>query len=150
MLKHYPFRYWFVVAAALGAASASVWGASADNISAQQRYKQESAYCMSGQSHQSRATCLREARNALNDAKRGRLDNAQQSAFHRNALARCDVLPVEDRADCAARVEGRGVVSGSVEGGGIYKETATVEIGTPADATPIGGPSEASQQQPGP
>ncbi|MED5621853.1 hypothetical protein [Ideonella sp. BN130291] len=120
-------------------ATCAAWAAG-NQSAAEQRYQQEKARCMSGQSQQDRATCLKEARNALAEARRGRLDNGQQAAYKRNALARCQALPAQDQADCVARAEGRGTVSGSVEGGGLYKETTTVQIGTPpaagSNATP--------------
>jgi hypothetical protein len=91
---------------------------------AQARYQQERAACISGQSHQDRATCLREAEAALQDAKRGRLGDGQ-SAYEQNRLARCDSLPPADRNDCVRRMRGEGTASGSVESGGVYRELRT-------------------------
>ena len=57
-------------------------------------------------------------------AKRGRLGDGQ-SSYEQNRLARCDRLPAGDREDCVRRMHGEGTVSGSVEGGGIYRELRT-------------------------
>ncbi len=88
---------------------------------AQARYQQDRAACISGQSSQDRATCLREAGAALREAKRGRIGDGQ-SAYEQNRLVRCDGLPAGDREDCLRRMQGEGTVSGSVESGGIYRE----------------------------
>jgi hypothetical protein len=101
--------------------------------SADARYQAEVARCNSGQSQQDRDTCLKEARNARADAARGRLDNGQQGRYDANAMARCDNLPPADKADCVGRMHGQGSVSGSVEGGGLYREKVTVEPAAPAD-----------------
>jgi hypothetical protein len=102
------------------------WAAGNQGLSeAQQRYNQERARCMSGQSHQDRATCLQEAGAALDESKRGGLAT-QKSALPQNATARCDAQPVADRADCVARIQGAGAASGSVEGGGVIRQTETV------------------------
>ncbi len=96
-------------------------------------YQQERAACTNGGSHQDRATCLREAAAARGEAKRGHLTDS--TSYDENALARCNALPPSDRQDCAKRVHGQGVVSGSVEGGGVYRETTTTVIGTPQPST---------------
>jgi hypothetical protein len=96
-------------------------------------YEQEVARCNSGQSQQDRATCLKEARNAHAEALRGRLDDHQQPRYDANAVARCDRLPPADKPDCIDRMHGKGSVSGSVEGGGIYRETVTVVPAGPQD-----------------
>jgi hypothetical protein len=93
---------------------------------AQTRYRQDRAMCESGQSHQDRATCLREAGAALDEAKRGRLNDGQ-AQYRQNALIRCDALPTEERNACQARMEGQGVTRGSVAEGGIYRELVTRE-----------------------
>ena len=61
---------------------------------------------------------------ALQEARRGRLDDGD-AQFERNRLLRCDRQPAEDRPDCVRRMNGEGVTSGSVEGGGIYRELVT-------------------------
>jgi hypothetical protein len=99
--------------------------AAAVNMSdAQARYRQERANCMSGQSHQDRATCLQEAGAALQEAKRGLLDDGQ-SAYEQNRRMRCEVHQAGDRDDCLRRMRGEGTITGSVEGGGIYRELRT-------------------------
>ena len=41
------------------------------------------------------------------------------------------MLPSGERADCEYRVRGGGTARGSVEAGGIYRETVTREIPAP-------------------
>ena len=90
----------------------------------------ELAACNSGQSQQSRETCITEVRNA-NAAKRaGKLDNSG-SQFKKNALARCDVFNGEEQIACQARVVGYGDAAGSVAGGGVIRQVETVVV--PAD-----------------
>ena len=92
---------------------------------AQARYRQDMAACNSGQSSQGLDTCRLEARNALADARRGGLNDAP-GTHTSNALQRCDGLPANDRNDCESRVRGEGRSEGSVDGGGIIRETVTV------------------------
>ena len=104
---------------------AGMAAAAGDSLAeAQARYQQDRAACMSAQSQQDRATCLREADAALQEAKRGRSGDAQGS-YEQNQLLRCDRLAAGDREDCRRRMRGEGTVSGSVEGGGIYRELRT-------------------------
>jgi hypothetical protein len=99
--------------------------AAGGNLSeAQARYQQDRAACNSGQSYQDRATCLREAGAALQEAKRGRIGDGQNS-YEQNRLVRCDRVAEGDREDCLRRMRGEGTVSGSVESGGIYRELRT-------------------------
>lgn len=54
--------------------------------------------------------------------------------YERNALARCQALPSQDRAECEARVR-QGSTSGSVRDGGVLREHRTVvPAATPAPA----------------
>lgn len=85
------------------------------------RYQSERAVCMTGQSNQDRATCLKEAGAALKEAKMGRL-SSDQSAFKQNALLRCNALPADERAACQRRIEGDGTTTGSVRDGGLLRE----------------------------
>ncbi|MDX3905487.1 MAG: hypothetical protein QHC78_07340 [Pigmentiphaga sp.] len=134
--KHYASRLAMV---ALGAILLSSAQAASGPEAA---YKEEVARCNSGKSGQDRATCMREAGAALQEARRGRTGGAADaSAYERNRTQRCNALPEADRPACIARVEGRGTVTGSVEGGGLLREYR--EVVTPAPASPArpSGPS---------
>jgi hypothetical protein len=87
-------------------------------------YQSEVQACMQGKTAEDQATCLKEARNAQADRKRGALDSGAN--YQANARARCNVLNGEDRAACEARMMGYGTVSGSVAGGGMIREVETV------------------------
>lgn len=109
-------------------------GSSAELSAARARYAQEVALCKSGRSHQDRATCLQEAGAALAEAKRGALDKGTAD-LAANRILRCDPLPADQRKDCIARMQGQGTTSGSVEGGGIYRELVTRETGAASAPT---------------
>jgi hypothetical protein len=96
-------------------------------IDASGSYQQEVNSCMTGKTQQDQATCLREARNAQADKKRGVLDNAG-AEFQANAAARCDALAGEEKAACQARLMGFGNTTGSVAGGGVLREVETVVL----------------------
>jgi hypothetical protein len=116
-------------------ASASALAASkTDSSDAAARYRQERAVCMSGQSNQDQATCLREAGAAYAQAKKGNLGD-DPAPYKANASKRCERLPDPDRRDCMARMDGQGTTSGSVAAGGISRELVTRETVAPAAAT---------------
>jgi hypothetical protein len=120
-----------IASAALGCGSAMA-ATKGDGIDAVVRYQQDRADCVSGQTGEDRATCLREAGAAFAQAKQGMLDDGQSmSQFQRNALQRCQPLPDEDRLACRARMQGMGTISGSVEGGGILRELVVEHVGAP-------------------
>lgn len=102
---------------------------------AQATYQRERAACLSGQTHQDRATCLKEASAALAESRRGGLT----AASGLNA-ERCNALDGSDRAACVARMNGAGVVKGSVEGGGLYRELTVREV------MPAGSPPQQRQE----
>lgn len=146
-----------LVAVAL-AAGVALWAspyASAEMSSAeaQARYQQERARCISGESGQDYATCLREAGAALQAARRGQLDDAD-ATYRSNALERCKALPPDEAKDCRDRMRGQGTSSGSVKGGGIYREKTTTEtrVLEPAPAsspvTPVTVPAPAPAPAP--
>ena len=110
---------------ALACAPAAWSAGNKPHSEAQQAYNQERARCMSGQSQQDRATCLREAGAALAESKRGGLTTGSGSALDRNATARCDAQPAADKAACVARIQGAAAVSGTVESGGVIRKTET-------------------------
>ena len=114
---------------AVGAATAQVaiadtsfpGTASIDNTG---NYRSEVNSCLTGHTQQSRADCLKEARNAAADKSRGRLETYGMNEQH--ATARCDVhTNASDRAACEARMLGAGSVEGSVAGGGLIREVET-------------------------
>ena len=116
---------------ALGAASTQVASIAGTDLSGTAgidntgSYQSEVQSCLSGKTQQDQATCLREARNAQADKKRGVLDNS--GALQANAMGRCDVFTAsEDKAACQARRMGYGSVEGSVAGGGLIREVETV------------------------
>lgn len=111
---------------AMTAATAQV-ATGTTGIDASGNYQQEVQACLSGRTQQDQATCLREARNAQAEKKRGALENAD-GHFQANAAARCDVLAGEEKAACQARMMGYGSTSGSVAGGGLLREVETVVL----------------------
>ncbi len=95
--------------------------------SAQATQRAERAACMSGQSQQDRATCLKEVAAAYAESRRGGLTTGD---FQGNAVARCDAQPASEREACRALARGEGTSSGSVEQGGVIRERRTVTPGT--------------------
>jgi DNA-binding IclR family transcriptional regulator len=90
------------------------------------RHKAELAACNNGQTQQTRAACLDEARSAYAEAVRGELGDGMP-ADRSNTSKRCDALSGDNRSACEARMQGQGTTSGSVEAGGIYRELVTTE-----------------------
>ncbi|HEX7892515.1 MAG TPA: hypothetical protein VF522_24395 [Ramlibacter sp.] len=113
---------------AMGAATAQVatdksfpGAAGIDNSGS---FRSEVQACMSGHTQQSRADCLKEARNASAEKQRGRLET--YGAHEEHASSRCDVhMTTDDRAACRARIAGMGEIEGSVAGGGLLREVET-------------------------
>jgi len=126
-LRHRAIRLfaaavWLAIPAAFAAEPAS--SPSARQADADAQYQRDRSLCLTGLTHQDRGACLREAAAARDEARRGRLvDEQGPTQYLENALLRCRPLPADDRADCEARARGEGTVRGSVEGGGIYRET---------------------------
>lgn len=104
-------------------------------------YQQARQACLNGQTYESKEVCLKEAAAAAGEAKKGNLTDTPDR-YRQNALARCNGLPPDDRDACVRRVEGDGTTSGSVGGGGVYRETRTIvtEPASPSTA-PAGMPS---------
>lgn len=127
---------------AAGSAGAATAPASA---AAQARFQQERAACLNGQSNQDRATCLREASAALAEAKRGGLHSSGANLAD-NQRKRCDSLSGDERSACIQRMQGAGSSSGSVAGGGIYRELVTTQPA--ASAAPAPGSSAPGSSAP--
>jgi hypothetical protein len=111
----------------IGASAQQGVRAHAEGNDAQARYQQQRAACMSGQSNQDRATCLKEAGAALAEAKRGNLTSDGRGQLRQNETDRCQALTGAERTDCIARMRGEGKTEGSVAGGGILREKVTIE-----------------------
>lgn len=89
---------------------------------AQAQYQKDRAACLSGITGQERSACLKEAGAALVEARRGGLTTADNSTYVKNSMDRCVPLPAADQEDCVRRMQGEGMIVGSVEEGGIYRE----------------------------
>lgn len=110
---------------AVGAATAQV-AIGATGIDDTGNYRSEVQACMSGQTQQDQATCMKEARNAAADKRRGLVDGVNHQQVAGNAMSRCSVHTLaDDRAACEARVMGMGSSDGSVAGGGMIHELET-------------------------
>lgn len=102
---------------------------------ARARYARESAACSRIVEHGARANCLSEASTRL-AATQPPAPGERSDVLRQNALRRCEALPDVERKDCILRIQGQGTVSGSVEGGGLYRELVTREVGvTPKAAS---------------
>ena len=124
----------------LGAALGSTSAAAAEKDGATTaRYQRERAACMSGQSNQDRATCLREAGAAFAQARHEGLSDGP-TPYARNARQRCEALPQDERQGCLARMQGQGTTSGTAASGGIYRELVTREVTSPSTAAPLSLP----------
>jgi hypothetical protein len=88
-------------------------------------YAAEVQACKQGKTAEDQATCLKEARNAQAERKRGAMEAGGEN-YAANARARCNVLTGEERGACEARMMGYGTVSGSVAAGGVLREVETV------------------------
>lgn len=114
-------------------------GVSAD---ARQRYQEEKAACMTGQTKQERTACLKEANAALYESRRGTLLTDDQASYDQNAMNRCSSLPADQRDFCRRGVQS-GNQQGSVEDGGILREYHET-VAVPASSMPADTSSGAS------
>lgn len=111
----------------------SVAMAAGPNKSADLRaqYQSDVAFCKSSQTTESRATCMKEAGAAYEEAKRNRLVSGSHD-YQQDATNRCKSLPAGQQQDCMMQMSGQNTVTkGSVESGGILRETTiTVPAGS--------------------
>lgn len=90
---------------------------------ARARYEEERRACMTQNTQDSQATCLREASAARDAAAKGQL-SSPGTAAEANARERCKVFQeAADQAECVRRLES--TASGSVAGGGLLRESVT-------------------------
>jgi len=135
---------------AVTAATAQVAHGDTSALDDSGNYREEVQACREGHTAEDRATCLKEARNAAADKRRGVLSN--RGDFQANALARCEVHRVTvDKEACRERVRGEGGLSGSVAGGGLLRELEVTlpqeqqaQQGTGSTGAMGAGPSTAS------
>lgn len=111
-------------------------------VDAKTLLQRERAACMRIRDDDDRANCLSEASTRF-AATQPSSASETAAQLERNALRRCEPLPPPDRRDCIARMHGQGTASGSVDGGGIYRELVTIEVGTPV-AVPASAAEPAS------
>lgn len=98
---------------------------------ARTRYEQEREKCMTNNTQDSLATCLREANNALDASRKGDLSSPGAAASD-NATQRCAAFPTAaEQTECMRRTQTS--VSGSVSGGGVLRESVTTTV-VPAPA----------------
>ena len=115
-----------VVATVLLAASAAAV-AQTPPQDARARYEQEREKCMTNYTQDTLATCLREANNALDAARKGQL-SSPGAAAPGNATQRCAAFQsTAEQAECVRRMQ-NSPVSGSVSGGGVLRESVTTTV----------------------
>ena len=120
------FGFALTAVLAMTAATAQVASGST-GIDASGNAQSEMAACMSGRTQQDKETCVKEVRNANQDKRGGKMDNAG-GQFDANALERCKVQVGDDKLACEARVIGYGNPQGSVAGGGVVTEIETAVV----------------------
>jgi uncharacterized membrane protein len=91
--------------------------------------------CSYGIAQDGTNNCMSKAEYDITASRQNVLD-ADPAQYMRNALVRCDSLKGDDQKDCLSRIRGGGTVSGSVEGGGLYRELVTIIPGKPAEESP--------------
>ena len=125
-----------VAAVALAALASPLLAQTPDAVSPAATYRQQRADCMAGRTTQSRALCLYDARLALEAAREGRLEVADDEQRARNVVARCDGVPSEARDGCLRIAHGEGQRDGSVEQGIVVMWLAEGDSVTSVAATP--------------
>lgn len=142
---HLTRPLWALLAlgAAIGASPALAASKTGPSES-QARYQRDAAACRTAPQGTDQAACLREA-GAVRASNEHVSVDPDVGRFARNALKRCEPLSGPDRSDCVARIQGKGTTSGSVAGGGIYRELVTREIALPVAPTAAGPAASAAQ-----
>jgi hypothetical protein len=116
-----------LLAAMFGASPAMGAGPSSAAAASEARYQRDAAVCLSRGYKGARNECLSDASTARASREPVTID-PDPGRYARNALQRCEALKEPDRGDCVARMQGQGTTSGSVAGGGIYRELVTREV----------------------
>jgi uncharacterized membrane protein len=113
--------------AALGASPALAAGKPSAAAASEAQYQRDAAVCLSRGYKGARNECLSDASTARASREPVTID-PDPGRYARNALKRCEPLTEPDRSDCVARIQGKGTTTGSVAGGGIYRELVTREV----------------------
>lgn len=110
------------------AASSSLY---AQTPTPQEAYKQAIAQCQMLSGEQAK-NCRQDAGAALQDTRKHPAQAPSTQALQDNRLARCQPLPEVDRAECILQMTDQQDtrVFGSVQGGGILRETTITIPGT--------------------
>ena len=126
-MKRFTFATPVVAAALLMASAAASAQPATASSDARARYEQERQACMTNNTQDTLATCLRDATNAYDAARKGQLSSPGPIAMA-NATQRCEVFQnAQDRAECVRRVESD-PASGSVPAGGVLRESVTTTV----------------------
>ena len=114
--------------------------AQSSGASAQSSYQQDVAACKSGRTGQALDACLREAGAARQERSRQNLREESPEQLQQNMVARCNRLPETQRQNCVTQMTAPGNVRGSVQGGGVLRETVIqVPAGTAPGMAPAPG-----------
>lgn len=117
----------------------------------QAQYEQDVAACKNGSTGQERTACMREAGAAREEANRQRLSDGTTEQHQQNMLDRCNRLPADSRQDCMTQMTSPTQVRGSVQGGGVLRETVIqVPAGTAGTVPPPPPPGAAPGMAPAP
>ncbi|MFA1587207.1 hypothetical protein ABZR37_16430, partial [Achromobacter ruhlandii] len=115
----------------------------------QAQYEQDVAACKNGSTGQDRAACMREAGAARQEAMRKQLSDGTTDQHQQNMLDRCNRLPADSRQDCITQMTSPTQVRGSVQGGGVLRETVIqVPAGTAGTVPPPPPPATAPGMAP--
>lgn len=120
-----------VAALALLSTNAAFAAGNSVAMSAKARLQHDRVACSRIHDQGERDECLSEA-STLFAGTQPSNPNENAAQLMRNALRRCEPLREPDRQDCVLRMQGQGTTTGSVAGGGIYRELVTIEVGEPA------------------
>lgn len=103
----------------------------------QAQYEQDVAACKNGSTGQERTACMREAGAARQEANRQHLSDGSTDQHQQNMVERCNRLPADSRQDCITQMTSPTQVRGSVQGGGVLRETVIqVPAGTAGTVPP--------------
>ncbi len=128
--------YEVALLAVLAAAPASVLAAPSLAARSEAQYQRDAAVCLSRHYKGDKDECLSEASTAKASRPPFVVD-PDPGRYARNVFKRCERLPENLRIDCVVRMSGGGTTTGSVAGGGIYRELVTQE---PAPVEPAVAP----------